>query len=194
MTARRILRLAAIGATSLVLCGAALVVGRPRATLPTTDGTLTLPGLGADAPVIRDGSGVSHIFAASESDAVRALGFVQAQDRRYSMALARALATGRLAELLGEVPVLIDVAGVLAAGSIEVDQQMRPLGLGRDAEAEVALLAPENRALLDAYAAGVNAATERADGGGFARLLGMSLAPYQSGRLEQSVRVPREGV
>jgi len=178
MTARRVLGLAAIGAAALVLCGTALVAWRLRAMLPTTDGTMTLPGLGADVTVIRDDTGVPHIFAASETDAMRALGFVQAQDRRYSMALARAIATGRLAELLGDVPASIDIAGVLASGSIEVDRQMRTLGLGRFAEAEVVLLAPENRARLEAYAAGVNAATEEAGAGGFARVLGMPLAPW----------------
>ena len=178
VTARRAFGIAAIAAGALVVGSASPILWWLRAMLPTTAGVVTLAGLTADVTVIREGTGVPHIFAGSEIDAVRALGFVQAQDRRYAMALVRAVATGRLAELVGDVPASIDVAGVLASGSIEVDRQMRTLGLGRLAEAEVALLAPENRALLEAYAAGVNAATERAGAGGFARALGMPLAAW----------------
>ncbi len=178
VTARRAFGIAAIAAAALVVGSASLILLRLRAMLPTTAGTMTLAGLAADVTVIRDGAGVPHIFASSEIDAARALGFVQAQDRRYAMALARAIATGRLAELVGDVPASIDVAGVLASGSVEVDRQMRTLGLGHLAEAEVALLSPGNRALLEAYAAGVNAATEHAGAGGFARALGMPLAAW----------------
>ena len=124
--------------------------------------------------MIRDRAGVPHIFAASDVDAARGLGFVQAQDRRYAMALGRAVAAGRLAELVGELSAPIEVAGVLASSTIDFDRQMRALGLARFAEAEVELLAPANRALLDAYAGGVNAATE-AGAGGLARLLRMPL-------------------
>jgi len=181
MRARRAIGIVAIGLTAVVLGTAALIAWRLRAMLPTTTGTMTLPGLVAEATVIRDHAGVPHIFAGSDTDAVRALGFVTAQDRRYAMALARAIAAGRLAELIGDVSGSFDIGGALASGSIDFDRQMRTLGLARLAEAEVGLLAPESRALLEAYAAGVNAATDRAGAGGLARLLRMPLEPWTPG-------------
>jgi penicillin amidase len=179
MTARRAVGIAAIGAAAIGIGVAGLIAWRLQAMLPTTAGTMTLPGLTDEVTVIRDRAGVPHIFAAADVDAARALGFVQAQDRRYAMALARAVAAGRLAELVGDLPAPIEVAGVQASGTVDFDRQMRTFGLERLAAAEVELLAPANRVLLDAHAAGVNAATT-GGAGGLARLLGMPLDLWTS--------------
>ena len=62
----------------------------------------------------------------------------------FQMDLMRRAASGRLAELVGPA-------------ALPLDKQMRVLGLGRLAEGDVAAQSPETRALLEAYAAGVNA-------------------------------------
>jgi penicillin amidase len=125
----------------LLAAGAALWL---VSSLPITDGTIRLDGLAAPVTVARDAWGVPTIRAQGERDAAFALGYVHAQDRLWQMEQARRLGAGRLAEILGE-------------RALPLDRTMRTFGLYRAAEAQLPLLSPELRDLLDAYAAGVNA-------------------------------------
>lgn len=118
-----------------------LIFQRPQARVK---GRLTLPGLSAAVEVVRDRWGVPHIYAPGRDDGLMALGFVHAQDRLFQMDVSRRLAQGRLAEVLG-----------LAA--LETDRWSRVLGFWRATEGDLALLDAEEQAVLEAYAAGVNA-------------------------------------
>ena len=64
-----------------------------------------------------------HVFAGSEEDAWRAVGYLQARDRLWQMELYRRAASGRLSELLGEA-------------TVAIDQRFLTLGLRRAAERE----------------------------------------------------------
>jgi penicillin amidase len=121
---------------------AAAFVGNLRG--PKVDGELVLPGLTAKVRVLRDEHGIPYIFAANTPDLIRAQGFVTAQDRIFQMEGYRAIATGRLAEAVGE-------AGLAS------DRQIRLLGLRRNAERHAKLLSPEARDFLLWYAEGMNA-------------------------------------
>jgi len=103
-----------------------------------------LAGLGAPVEVWRDSLAVPHVWARSEADLFRAMGYVHAQDRLWQMELFRRVADGRMAEILG--PDLVDT-----------DRFLRTIGMGRAADADERLLDPRARALLQAYADGVNA-------------------------------------
>jgi penicillin amidase len=113
-------------------------------TLPRSDGRVAVNGLAGAVEIVRDRHGVPHIFAQDEGDAYFALGYVHAQDRLWQMEINRRIGSGTLAELFGEV----------ATG---YDAFMRTLGLYRHAQRTLANLEPETRAVLGAYAAGVNA-------------------------------------
>lgn len=115
-----------------------------RAVEPQVAGTVTLPGFERPVQVVRDREGVPHIFAASETDAVAALGFVHAQDRLWQMEMNRRIANGRLSEVVG-------------TPGLETDRFLRTIGIRRAAEAIFANLEAETRVLLAAYARGVNA-------------------------------------
>ena len=115
-----------------------------RQSLPQLDGTVEVQGLEAPVQIVRDRHAVPHIEAASFTDAVFAQGFVHAQDRLWQMDFRRRLGAGRLAEVLGPQ-------------ALPTDRFMRTLGLHRAAEASLDHLRPDTRALLEAYAAGVNA-------------------------------------
>lgn len=115
-----------------------------RAGLPKTTGKITANGLGAEVEVRRDLYGLPQIRAASEADALFAQGFVHAQDRLWQMEMNRRIAAGRLSEVFGEA-------------TLDTDKFLRTLGLYRAAEASLDHLDAETLALLDAYAAGVNA-------------------------------------
>jgi penicillin amidase len=175
---RRARRLLAAAAVVLVV-GVALVVWALRASLPPLSGTARLAGLSGPVTVIRDGSGVPHVFASSASDAQRGLGWVQAQDRRLMMELARRLALGRLAEIAGdgEGPP-IAIGPVFATNALDADRQMRALGLEALARRELELMSAANRVLLEAWVDGVNAATASGAAGGMIRVLGVPVEPW----------------
>jgi penicillin amidase len=127
----------AVGLVALALAGAG---GASRAA----DETLRLPGLDGPAQIVRDGLGVPHVYATSDHDAYFAAGWLHAGDRLFQMDFTRRQAAGRLAELVGPS----------ALGS---DVQLRTIGLWRAAQRSLAALSPESRAVLQAYADGVNA-------------------------------------
>ena len=82
------------------------------------------------------------------ADAAFALGFLHGQDRLWQMEFDRLVGQGRLAEVLGEA-------------ALPIDRFLRTLGLARHAQAALATLPAPTRVLLEAYAAGVNAAIDR---------------------------------
>jgi penicillin amidase len=103
-----------------------------------------IQGLGADTRVLYDDRAVPHIFAASEADAWRALGYVTARDRLFQLDLQARAGGGTLTELLG-------------ARALQADRATRGLGMGHAAERIVAAATGDERQSLEAYAAGVNA-------------------------------------
>ncbi|OZC02815.1 penicillin acylase family protein [Rubricoccus marinus] len=129
---------------ALVCLGAWLAV---RASLPDLDGEEPLAGLQGEVVVDRDSLGVVHIQATTRADAARALGYVHAQERRFQMDLLRRAASGELSALLG--PTLLSADSVL-----------RPHLFRERARAAYDALPNDHRAILDAYASGVNAGTD----------------------------------
>src|SRR4051812_9561613 len=115
-----------------------------RSSLPQVDGTLRVSGLKAPVTVLRDAQGMPHIRAASMEDAIFAQGYVTAQDRLWQMDITRRFAAGELSEILG--PDLI-----------RHDREQRILMLPVVAERAASALQPEERAVSEAYCAGVNA-------------------------------------
>ncbi len=115
-----------------------------RRSLPQLDGTAALPGLAAAVTVERDALGVPTIRGASRVDVARALGYLHAQDRFFQMDLLRRRSAGELAELLGK-------------SAVPWDRDARVHDFRSLARQALALLGPDQRTLIDAYAAGVNA-------------------------------------
>lgn len=135
-----------IGAGLVVLLVLAVLVAwlAMRASLPQLDGTHALPGLSAPVKIERDSLGVVTIDAAREADAMRALGFVHAQERFFEMDLMRRTAAGELSGLFG-------------AGAVDLDKTRRVHRMRARVVADLATIAGEHRATLQAYTDGVNA-------------------------------------
>lgn len=112
-------------------------------SLPLLDGSVIVPELRQEVQVARDHWGVPRIQAKSLDDLLVAQGYVVAQDRLWQMDLLRRAAAGELAEIFGEV-------------ALETDRENRALGFRGAAERSLALMPPEHRAMLEAYARGVN--------------------------------------
>ncbi len=115
-----------------------------HASLPQLDGQASLPGLSGPVTVTRDALGVPTLRGASRLDVARALGYLHAQDRFFQMDTLRRHAAGELAEILGPA-------------ALPVDKATRLYGFRPLARTVLARLAPQEHALLDAYATGVNA-------------------------------------
>ncbi|MDZ4350620.1 MAG: penicillin acylase family protein [Xanthomonadaceae bacterium] len=113
-------------------------------SLATLDGERALAGLDGDTLIERDALGTVSIAAESENDAMRALGFVHAQERFFEMDLLRRSAAGELAELFGRP-------------ALDRDRERRVHRLRARAALIAAQLSPDERARFDAYTAGVNA-------------------------------------
>ena len=112
----------------------------------TTAVDARIPNLSAPVNIRYDRRDVPHIFASTEADAIRALGWVVARDRLFQLEAQARAASGRLTEWAGSV-------------ALPADQEMRRLGLPASAETHERELPTDSRqrTILDAYADGVNA-------------------------------------
>jgi len=105
---------------------------------------VVLNGLQDEVRVLTPGTSVPTIVANNRLDAAFVEGYVQAQNRFFQMDVTRRAVSGTLAELFGTA-VLAD------------DIQLRTLGLRRSAWQTYAALGTDPKAILQAYANGVNA-------------------------------------
>jgi len=116
-----------------------LLLGR---RLPITSGFLRVVGIEREIVIRRDGWGVPHIAAASDSDAWYGLGFCQGQDRAFQLESSLRVVRGTLAEVLGR-----DV--------LPIDRLSRRVGFIRSARQQLETMSSPVRSALEAYARGV---------------------------------------
>ena len=117
------------------------------AALPDVTSTLRLPGLIDAVTIYRDRWGIPHIRAGNEHDVFFAQGYATAQDRLWHMDYDRFRALGRWAEIAGP-------------DGVGQDRLLRTAGMGRTAGLDYESAGAEAKAMVDAYAAGVNAFLE----------------------------------
>lgn len=129
---------------ALLLLALLTAWGLLRASLPQRDGRIELPGLQAPLAIGRDALGTVVLQGEHRLDLARGLGFVHAQERFFEMDLTRRSAAGELAALFG-------------AKALERDRARRPHRLRARLAERLAALSEAERALLQAYTAGVNA-------------------------------------
>lgn len=144
---KRILRVLAVVLAILILAGiggGVWVRSQLTGSLPRLDGQLEVVGIAAPVRVERDELGIPTIHAKNRPDLAYATGFVHAQDRFFQMDLLRRNSAGELAELVGPAV-------------IEVDRKSR-VHRFRDVAGRMLAAAPDDdRVILAAYTAGVNA-------------------------------------
>jgi penicillin amidase len=152
----------------LTLAAALALVLYAWRTLPPHDGTLVLPGARGEIRIERDAHGIPTIVAADALDAYYGLGVVHAQDRLWQLETHRRIGAGRTAEAFGPA-------------ALDADRFLRALGVRRAAEAQWANAPPATRAVVEAYAAGINAVVAE---GGQARAPEFMVLGLQPGRWE----------
>lgn len=109
--------------------------------------TLNTNDISSEVKIIFDDNAVPHIYAENETDAMYALGYVQASERLWQMDLIRHVGAGKLSELFGEK-------------MIENDKFLRNLGIDKTAKRsanEFEKYAPKKvRLSVEAYLKGIN--------------------------------------
>lgn len=130
------------------------------------DRSTTSAGSEARITVVRDLWGIPHVRAGSALDAFFGNGFVHAQDRLWQMDAARRRAVGRFAEWIGPSGAALDVLA----------RRMDVEGVSR---LDFAALGADTTAMLERYAAGVNAFMDRGDLPREYALLGEAPEPWE---------------
>jgi penicillin amidase len=131
------------------VCLAVTVMVLGRLAVPAANVSARLAGLAFPVQVGFDKYGIPAIRAATRSDAFAALGYVTARERLFQMDLLRRSAAGRLAEVFGKE-------------HLDSDRWHRIMGFESLAQEIIVRLPPEQKATVEAYSAGVNAAMRQA--------------------------------
>lgn len=119
-----------------------------------------LPGLHAAVTVWFDDQGVPHVAATDEHDLLLAVGWLHGRERFFEMDLLRRMARGRLAELVGDQP-------LMGGTSVSWDVAMRAWGF-------------EGQAADDARALGACSGSSRRSAGAACGESGASVQPLGS--------------
>jgi penicillin amidase len=135
----------------VLLAGAIWLYSLLRGTLPQLDGEIAVGGIANEVSIERDGLGIPTIRGANRIDVAHGLGFVHAQDRFFQMDLLRRQSAGELSELFGEQ-------------ALPMDRRHRVHRFRSRAGAVLAAMEDTDRAVLDAYVAGVNDGLEQLGG------------------------------
>jgi penicillin amidase len=117
------------------------IIGRKG--LPDYNATVTLDKLTSEVQVYRDEFGTPHIYAETETDLYRAVGYVMAQDRMWQMDLLRRATLGRLSEIFG-------------SDYVETDLLLRSLRYSEKSKKILQESPAELVSALEAFSNGVN--------------------------------------
>lgn len=140
----RLVRLVAVLISLVIVAIAVLGAITTQRGWPQTNGTLAVKGLKAPVTVIRDANGIIQISADTQHDLFLAQGYVHAQERMWQMEVSRRIGAGRLSELFGK-------------SQVDTDRYVRTLGWRVAAQRDLDAMSVQSKAILQAYADGVNA-------------------------------------
>ena len=107
-------------------------------------GAQRIAGLSQPVEILFDGRGIPRIYAETDADGLRALGWLHAGERLFQMELLRAVARGEIAEIVGPA-------------GLESDLLHRQYGFARRIADDPPDLAPAIASPLQAYVDGINA-------------------------------------
>ena len=113
-----------------------------------TPQSIQIKGIKDRVTIRHDERGIPYVEAQNDEDLYFGHGYATAADRLWQMDLFRRTARGELAEVMGAGPNNV---------ALEQDKLHRTYGFSQVAEAELAKASPRARAVLEAYARGVNA-------------------------------------
>jgi len=118
--------------------------GQVSGSLPQVAGEISVPGITAEVTIERDGQGIPTLRAENRLDLAFATGFVHGQDRFFQLDLLRRNSAGEISELVGP-------------DALDLDRKVRLYRFRERAKRVSQATSDEDRKLIEAYAAGVNA-------------------------------------
>ena len=141
----------------LVSCGSSAMkyIGHrmaPDKTPIKGENTLYIDGVDSTITIHFDEYGVPHIIAQDEKAMAFAFGYMHGRDRRFQLETLKLLSSGKMRELIGDK----DASGVMT--NLEVFSRM--IGLEKDAQAILDSCDEKDMTIFNAYADGINTATE----------------------------------
>jgi penicillin amidase len=144
---RTALRLAGASLAVVIVAVAAYIVNVAAGMHVAARVNGTVGGLMLQAPVqiLRDARGVPHIRAQNEHDLFFAEGYVEASDRLFQLDLLRRFVYGDLSEILG-------------SATLSADEDARAVPVRGIVERQYRALSPSERAIVQAFSDGINAA------------------------------------
>jgi penicillin G amidase len=147
---RTALRVAGVLLAVVALAAAAYAIdiGIGMRVTAKVNGTVTGLALQAPVEILRDARGVPHVRAKNEHDLFFADGYVEAQDRLFQLDLLRRFVYGDLSEVLGRA-------------TLSADEEARVVPVAQIVERQYETVSPHERAILQAFSDGVNAAMTR---------------------------------
>lgn len=137
--------------TVILLILVCLFIATPlgqRAQSTSEPRIVQIKGTKAKVTIRRDERGIPYVEAQNDEDLYFGQGYATAEDRLWQLDLFRRTARGELAEVLGAGPNNL---------VLDQDKLHRTYGFIQATEAEYANASPKTKALLEAYARGVNA-------------------------------------
>ena len=127
----------------LLVVGGAIFYKMLRSSLPEYSGEIKSDKISNEIKIYRDSLAIPYIFASNEEDAAFALGYVHAQERMFTMDLARRAAEGKLSE-------------VFSNETVPFDKMFRTVGIKNTCEKILQKINPSSLKILRAYSDGVN--------------------------------------
>jgi penicillin G amidase len=112
-------------------------------SVPAENANYLVSAQTGETKISLDQHGIPTIEAKSERDLAFAVGFMQARDRLWQLEMHRRIGRGQLAEVLGPK-------------ALDTDKFLRTLGVHKAAAAQFANFPDEDKAILRAYADGIN--------------------------------------
>ena len=132
------------------------------------DGSIIANSLSSPVTIARDQYGMVKIIGSNQLDAFYAQGYAHGQDRFFQMDLLRRNAAGELSELFGE-------------GALSRDKKARFHQFRQRAQRALALFPDNQRAVVESYTRGVNAALDAYPIAPFEYLLtGSTMRPWKA--------------
>lgn len=105
---------------------------------------LAIEGISEPVEIIKDGWGISHIYAQNQKDLFFAQGFNVARDRLFQLEIWRRQATGTMAEILGPKAVQQDIGARLLKARVDMKR-------------ELSHYHPQGEEIITSFAHGINA-------------------------------------
>ncbi len=141
----------AISISVIIIVGGVIFYNMLKSSLPEYSGEITVKGIDNNIEIYRDSLAVPYIVASTESDAAFALGYVHAQERLFTMDIARRAGAGKLSEIFGEK-------------AIPFDKMFLTVGIKRNILKNYSKFSGNDIKLLKAYSRGVNFYIKNANG------------------------------